>query len=273
MMRNRGNALIETIVALLALSPFVAGIVLLGKQLDVKHKTYDAVRYSVWERTVWSDDGRNGKAAGDITLEAMDRSFGSPHTGVLATNTLRSDGVSQNPLWREGTRRLLADPPGEALAGSHADEASPVDAGYALMPALAFGGGPLSSVTEALHLRDLELNPRAFATARFTANVRPVLSERAQPNTEAAPITQVARGAVLSDVWSSRDESEFRRKTDNITADELVERLEMPGRPLSMQAPSKGGPLYGEGQYSWDLDLRPRSNALPSAYVTGREDD
>jgi hypothetical protein len=74
-------------------------------------------------------------------------------------------------------------------------------------------------------------------------------------------------------VWSSRDEGEFRRKSDNIIADEIVERLEMQGRPLSMQAPRKGGPLYGEGQYSWDPDLRPRSNVLPSAYVTDREDD
>ena len=40
-----------------------------------------------------------------------------------------------------------------------------------------------------------------------------------------------------------------------------------------MQALSKGGPLYGEGQYGWDPNLRPRSNALPSAYVVEREDE
>jgi hypothetical protein len=265
MKHHRGNALIETIVALAALAPFVTGMVLLGKQLDVKHKTYDALRYSVWERTVWNG---NAKSTNDITMEAQDRSFGHPHAGVWSTHSLRTGGVSQNPLWNENRRRLLADAP----SGTHSDSAPPVQTGYALVPALAHGGGPLSSVAHSLQLRDLELDARAFATSRLTANLRAVLAERAQPNADVRPITHVAQGAVLSDVWSSRDEREFGRKADHLTADELVEGLELPGRPLAMQSPSKGGPLYGEGQYSWDPNLRPRSNSLPSAYITDRED-
>lgn len=255
-MRTRGNALIETIVALLALSPIVSGMVLLGKQLDVKHKTYDALRYSVWERTVWA----NAKPESDITIEALDRSFGHPLAGVLSTNALHATGVSLNPLWQTRGRRLLADAP----SASHSDAVPPEQPGYALVAVLAHGGGPLSAIAEALQLHDLQLNPRAFATARLTANIRPELTDR--------PITHVAEGAVLSDVWSSRDENDFRRRVDHLTANELIEALEMPARPLSMQSLRAGGPLYGEGRYSWDPDLRPRSNALPSAYINDRED-
>ena len=64
----------------------------------------------------------------------------------------------------------------------------------------------------------------------------------------------------------------FVARPTTFTANEAVEHLEIPARPLSMQSLSKGGPLYGEGQYSWDPDLRPRSDALPSAYITDRED-
>lgn len=264
---SRGNALIETVVALLALSPFLVGMALLGKQLDVKHKSYDALRYSLWERTVWSSRGSNAKSDTDITIEALDRSFGHPHTGISSAASLRADGISQNPFWRDGRRSLLRGPPGAAISSRHDEDAPPIEAGYLWVPGLAYGDGPLAVVAQALRMDDLNLNRRAFATATIAASVRPLLTQLAAPNTNHAPLTQRATGAVLSDTWSSRDEAEFGRKVDNVTADELIETLELPSRPLSMQSLSKGGPLYGEGQYGWDPDLRPRSNTLPSAYI------
>lgn len=264
---NRGNALIETVVALLALSPFLAGMALLGKQLDVKHKSYDALRYAVWERTVWSNRGSNAKSETDITLEALDRSFGHPQAGILAAESLRADGISQNPFWRDGRRSLLRGLPGAAISARQDEGAPPIETGYVWLPGLAYGDGPLAVAAQAPRMDDLNLNRRAFATATIDANVQPVLAQLAAPNIDHAPLTQRASGAVLSDTWSSRDEVEFGRKVDNVTADELIETLELPGRPLSMQSLRKGGPLYGEGQYGWDPDLRPRSNTLPAAYI------
>jgi hypothetical protein len=254
----KGNALLETMIALFALLPFLVGIVLLGKQLDVKHKTYDALRYSLWERTVWSHDA---KSDAQITLEAQDRSFGNPQARMLSASALSAEGISQNSLWRHDRRPLLSGSPSADLH----EASSPVEAGYALVPALAYGDGFAATAAQVLRLDDLNLNRRAFANATISATTAPLFGEQ-------APLTRSASGAVLSDTWSSRNENEFRRRVDRITANELVEALELPGRPIAMQALRKGGPLYGEGQYADSPDLQPRSNALPAAYMDDREE-
>lgn len=256
---NRGNAMVETVVALAVLSPFLGCIALLGKQLDVKHKSFDALRYSVWERTVWSG---NAKSEADVAIEAIDRSFGDPSTGVVAMDSLRSKGVTRNSFWRHYRQSMLTTPLGSAISFQSSDDTAPVDAGYVLVPGLAHGTGPVGVAANALRMDDLNLNRRSFASATIAASVRPLLAGRDSPS-----LVQRASGALLSDTWSPRDENEFGRRVDRITANELIEHLELPGRILSVQAPRKGGPLYGEGQYGWDPQLRPRSNALPAAYV------
>ncbi|MBM0104099.1 hypothetical protein JM946_05055 [Steroidobacter sp. S1-65] len=257
----RGNALVETIVALVALLPFLGGMVLLGKQLDIKHKSFDALRYSVWERTVWS---ASDKSDSELGAEVLDRSFGDPRAGMLPIESLRTEGVSQNPLWRHQRQPLI--PSTGAISSSVGDGESPVEAGMILMPGLAHGTGPLGAAATALQMDDLGLNRRSFASASVSATV-----ERLLADDPAQSLIQRATGALLSDAWSPRDEGELGRRVDRITADELIETLEQPGRPIGMQALGKGEALYGEGQYGWDPQLRPRSDALPSAYVGERE--
>lgn len=257
----RGNALVETIVALVVLLPFLGGMVLLGKQLDIKHKSLDAVRYSVWERTVWSG---SRKSDSEISTEALDRSFGDPRAGLVPVESLRAEGVSQNPLWRHDRQPLM--PSISAISSNADDSAPPVGAGSFFMSGLAHGTGVVGAAATALQMDDLGLNRRSFANAEISANIEWPLAEETDE-----PLTQRATGAVLSDAWSPRDEADFGSRVDRITADELIETLEQPGRPIGMQALSKGGPLYGEGQYGWDPQLRPRSDALPSAYVVERE--
>jgi hypothetical protein len=283
MQRPAGNATVETLVALLALSPFLVGIPLLGKQLDIKHKTYDAARYSVWERSVWRSDGTsNRKSDEDITLEARDRAIGDPRVGLLAVHDLRTQGITENRLWLDHSRERLVDyERNEAAIDVDFDERrTPVQVGDLFAPGLAHGDGALGAAAELLRVDDLDLNRRAFANVSLALGVRPVLSEfadarrtlgaRAPANTAAAATVLRASGAVLSDTWSAHDEEDFRRRVDYVTTDELLESLELPARPIGSMAMGKGRLLYGEGQYAWERELRPSSNTLPAAYITRR---
>lgn len=273
----------ETVVALLALTPFLFGIPLLGKQLDVKQKTYDAARYSVWERTVWNSDGAsNRKSAEDISLEARDRTLGSPRAGLVALDFLRSDGVTENPLWRDANRRRLLDYEADdaPINLTFRDQRTPVEIGYWLVPGIAYGEGVLGTVQRALLLDNLNLNRRAFASTSVSVGLRPVLAdkvgrpvslgERAASGRDRDSLIHRAAGAVLSDAWSARDENHLRRRTDDVTVNELVEQLESPGQLIALQALGKGRVLYGEGQFGWEPDLRPRSTVLPSTYIAPR---
>jgi hypothetical protein len=281
--RQGGNAIVETIVALLALSPFLVGIPLLGKQLDIKHKTYDAARYSIWERAVWRSDGTsNRKSAEDIALEARDRAIGDPRVGLLAVHDLRTQGITENRFWLDHARERLIDyERDQAAIDADLDERrTPVAVGYLLTPGLAHGDGPLSAAAELLRVEDLDLNRRAFASVVLSIGVRPVLSQLADTprrldtpaasSTDVAPLVLRAGGALLSDTWSAHDEEDFRRRVDYVTTNELLESLELPARPIGAMALGKGRLLYGEGQYAWAPELRPRSDALPAAYVGRR---
>lgn len=271
----------EVIVGLLALTPFLLGIPLLGKQFDVKHKTFDAARYAVWERTIWRNDGlSNRKGSEDIALEVRDRTLGHPGAGLLAAATLRSAGITENPLWRDAGNERLMDyrNDGTAVAIDQQQRNTPVEVGYQLVPGIAYGGGPLSSIAALLQVDDLRMNRQSFAHASIAIGLRPVLGEKAdrqislgsrEPQQAERPqVVQRANAAILSDTWSARDEKNFGRRVDDLTTNELIEALELPGQLVAIQAIGKGKPLYGEGQFAAQPDLLPRSTVLPSAYIT-----
>jgi hypothetical protein len=257
--------MIETAIVLLVLSPFVAAMVLLGKQLDVKHKSYDALRYSVWERTVWGSGGSNAKSSDDIRLEARDRALGNSLAGMMSLAALREQGISANELWSDHRRRRLLDEEhGNPLTVTDEEQSAPVDVGYAWVPGIAYGDGPIGDIAQVLRVNDLGLNRRAFAAVSVAIGLKPLFSA---PDDE-RPLVQRAAGAILSDTWSARDEVGLGNRVDRVTTNELVEEFELPARAIALQATGKGEPLYGEGQYGWNPDLRPRSDALPAAYIS-----
>jgi hypothetical protein len=271
----RGNAIIEVVVSLLALMPFVIGIPALGKHLDVRHKTFDAARYVVWERTVWrADDTPNRKSDRDVELEMRDRALGDPAAGLISAANLRTHGVSENRLWRDSANKSLLDYRDGAapIALQQHQTATPVDVGRLLVPALAHGQG-WSTAATALGIDDLRFSRETFARATVSLGLRGIVARRSAAATQSSddmpprPLTQRANAAILSDTWSARDERNLGRSVDRLTANELIESLELAGQFIAMQAPAKGKALYGEGQFAAGVDLRPSSAALPAAYV------
>jgi hypothetical protein len=275
-----GSAMTETLIALLAFAPFIAAIPLLGKQLDIKQKTFDAARYSVWERSVWHSSGAvNRKSEEQLALEARDRVLGDPRSGMLDVDTLTTAGITENPLWLDGARRRLIDYQRERSGiDIDFDQAqAPVEVGYVLVPGVAYGEGPIAAIANALQVEDLNFSRRSFASASLalpvrpelvnTARVRRTLGHEVPAQENASALIQRANGAILSDTWSATDESDFRRRVDDLTTDELIENLELPARAIGSMARGKGELLYGEGQFAWQPDLEPRSTTLPRAYV------
>jgi hypothetical protein len=280
---QRGTAITEVIVALLALAPFLIGIPVLGKQLDIKHKSIDATRYAVWERTVWRSGGSGSrKEAADISLEARDRVLGDPRAAIVAAETLRHDGITENRLWRDMANERLLDYHDDTQPVDIEQRSSrePVEVGYRFVPAFTYGGGVISTAAAVLRVHELGMDARTFATADSQLALRPVLQARARtpislrredPNAADEPaLVQRASGAILSDSWSAQDERELGRRVDELTINEFVETIELPSRILALNALAKGEPLFGEGQYAWDPDLRPSSVTLPRAYVEQR---
>jgi hypothetical protein len=251
--------------------------------MDIKHKSFDATRYSVWERSVWRSGGaHNTKTPEQITLESRDRILGDPRAGLLHVDSLSSEGITENLLWRDLDReRLLSyQDNATALLIAQDERASPVDVGYVLTPSIAYGEGLFATAGQLLQVRDLDLSRRSFATSELQVSVRPLLSLRAprpralgssttEPQSQ-PPLLQRASGALLSDSWSATDEQDFRRRVDWLTTDEFIEALELPARPIGSMALGKGELLYGEGQFAWDPKLEPSSTTLPRPYITRR---
>ncbi|MET0534238.1 MAG: hypothetical protein ABW171_08440 [Steroidobacter sp.] len=280
-----GHATVETIVALLALAPFLIGIPLLGKQLDVKHKSYDATRYSVWERTVYRSDGAQ-KSAADIGIETRDRALGNARAGISNNGDVRRAGVSENVLWRDrANQRLLVARNGngpQPVTYNGTSRESPVGVGAITVPQIAFGANAVGNAAmTAVGVRPLGFDRNSFARADISLRVRPLLGEladrpialrRGRTQSNRQPVMQAAAGGILSDTWSPRSETDLRNRIDNLVANERVWQAEFAGMALGWLG-GKGTPLYGEGQYGFGRgyldgpDLTVPSTSLPSNYV------
>ena len=281
-----GQALTETLVALIVLVPILLLIPYLGKYLDVKHKTEDSARYVLWERTIFSDpgsswqSGENQKSDARLKNEVRARILEEPRAGIVA----QTQSGTLNPLWEDHTGDDLVELPDFAATVNETREPFPYGLrGTSLLGKPAslsvFGGlaqdglplvnelGGLGGILGGALDFTLGLNKRGFVTTRtaLTATDLPLFTRIGATldiDTATDRRTFAANGAILTDAWVPGAESNYRERLDGLVIDEIVSFLVAPGTFTFGFFP-----VFIEGLDGQNPTLSTESDVLPERYV------
>jgi hypothetical protein len=194
--RQRGQSMVEFIVASLVILPLFWLVPLMGKYLDIKHSTIAASRSLAFECTVRYDDCANLGAHPSFANEVRTRFFSGNAREVLSNDLPADDeltGAVTNPLWvdRQGRPLLerysdigiVADPRNLNLGGSAVSTLS------ALFGPARFGLQMERGIYEA---RVQVAIARANGGASFIDQL------------DSLAVTTQQRTAILTDAWSAR---------------------------------------------------------------------
>lgn len=283
---SRGQALTETLVALLVLVPIFMLIPYLGKYLDVKHKAQDGARYAIWERTLFSDggagwdSGENTKSDAQIRAEVKARLVGDPSAPIVADTSANT----RNLLWEDHSGGNLV--PLDNFAPTLTETQEPFPYGLqgrsflgkpeslSVFGSLARDGLPivngldgLSDILGGAFDFTLGLNSRGFATSRVDLPVLDLpifdrVGATLDINVATDQRTLTARSALLADAWIPGSEGNYRDRLDGLVIDEIVSLLVLPGTFTFGFFP-----VFIEGIDGQNPPLESESNVLPERYV------
>lgn len=302
-LKQKGSAITEFVISLVAFVPLFLSIPLLGKYADIKHKNIEASRYAVWERTIWSDEGarwnddEQSKSDAQIHLEMDRRLFSHPLQAMHHTDS------SANPLWVNHKGESLLANAGTGADGrpqastATLDEYNPTDhlSGLARIDAeavdfVAFNGlsqipliGKLTGLLEdskALHAIDAGLGALGVECG-IGVNLNSGLDlggeNFAEANVTTAAVNRIggqesrldfeASAAILSNAWSAPSEERFQERVDGLVPNQLVGCVTAPGALTFGMVGTKGGPLFGEGRLSHPVGVAAETTVLPEPYV------
>jgi len=98
--RQRGQAMSEFAIAMIAFVPLVLGVIYIGKYSDIKHQAIQASRYAAFERALDPHSHEGGTTVQDETVARFFRDGGQHTIGFQdkATGSTRSD---ENPVWAQ----------------------------------------------------------------------------------------------------------------------------------------------------------------------------
>jgi len=201
--RQRGQALVETLVAALVLVPLALLVVLLGKFQSMQQATISASRTLAFECTVRPGACANAASHSALAEEVRRRHFGRIDREILSNDAIADPAPAdeRNPLW--------VDRRGHALLERFAD----VDVALALP---RFDAGRSTAIGRAASgaagLLDRLAGPARFGLsisgglvdARVKVRVSPSEAGNEQfARLDSLPLTMQARTAVLFDAWNA----------------------------------------------------------------------
>ena len=212
---QEGQSMVEFLITLVFLVvPMLLGLNYVMRLGEAEHKSYEAARYAVWERTVWhqSDNNYNVKADQAISRELNRRIFGEQQRSLSSTE-------DQVPL--AGNRDLALDPvlyDWESGGGSRAGiiQRSNGQGGNYNSLALPEEENPAtfsSFITDAMG-RYLGLEHRGFYNARVEValhknrRLRPVFDALLGPG---GTLSAQADNAMLVGAWNADGPDDVRR--------------------------------------------------------------
>jgi hypothetical protein len=204
--RPGGQALVEVLVASLALVPLFFGIAWLAKVLDAQQATIAAARALAFECTVRIAACASPQAHPELAAQTRRRFFSDPRFG------LRSDDTASGPVTAADRHPLWVDRSGAALLERYEDVAVGVRAVSFDSP-LAFAAGTgVRIAPDAVRLLSHLGGPGRFGLeiegGLFEAQVEATLS-RSRPQDGwvtqmlSMPLTLGARLTVLTDAWNA----------------------------------------------------------------------
>jgi hypothetical protein len=201
--RQRGQALVETLVAAVVLVPLAVLVVLLGKFQAMQQATIAASRTLAFECTVRPRACADAASHAALTDQIRRRHFGRIDREILSGDVLSDAAPPQerNALWTD----RLGKPLLERFSDVSASLASPrFDAGRST--AIGRASGAIAAILDRL------AGPARFglsidggmAQARVQMRVSPSQAGNEQlVRLESLPLTMQSRAAVLTDAWNA----------------------------------------------------------------------
>lgn len=199
--RQRGQAMVEFFVVMLALGVLFALVPLLGKYQDIGHEALIASRYAAWSTTVQNDSDGGGFLSADHLRRDVQRRFMSTVDAPIVTGEgVDGTDAARSRFWVDATGgALVADVSRDVAVTFGPDRAADV--------LDAFTQDHASQVmfdSTLITTRDFALKNRGFAQA----NVRVRVADLDAP--WLAPFDKLGlaierSSAVLADPWSARD--------------------------------------------------------------------